>query len=349
MLSVLWVVAFPQELFDHIIELTKDDRSTLYNLCLVSRAICLTAQRYLYRRVALGGVRIKGKGRNRWSLNNLVNRAFFSTLVKTQHLALHVRDLYFRPDVGDGGASDGTSPWRLFHQALHQMTNLKRLQITLMTSDQASSRILEALGDHTFQLEAFSWMDYRFKMAANESETFVSFLLSQPKLLALNILAESLHLELPERSCPNLSTFVGTFAHALRVLRIRPITNFVWTAPFGSKPRPYMTVFMKASFSKLRVLILHDHVPVELDYRADLMNCFQSLEALHISLTPNSVYQPGSICILAVSDQLSLFRCHNKRLASGSYRLPVRSSCAEKFTHGCINRNNSRSMAKGHV
>jgi hypothetical protein len=336
--SVPWVPAFPQELYDLIIEMLRGDRPTLYNLCLVSHTFCFTAQRYLYRQVTLEGVKIEGKGRNKWSLNNIANNTFFSTLLQTHHLALHVRELYFRPDVGHGGEN----PWEPFHQALHEMINLKRLQLTLMTSDQTSSRLLEALGNHPFQLEVFSWVDYRFKAAANESGALISFLLSQPRLQALGILTKSISLILPEKSCPNLSTFIGTFAHALGVLYGHPVTNFVWTAPLGASPRAHTTVLLGALFTNLRVLVLRDHIPAELDRRTGLMNCFQSLEALHIYITPVDGYQPGLMCHLIVSGRISSLSTSGSNSVLGSYAVPTRPSCSKKVTHGCINRNNSR-------
>jgi hypothetical protein len=296
--SVSWVPPLPQELYDLVTEIAKDDRPTLYNLCLVSRAFRFTAQRYLYRRVKLGGIKIEGRGRDRWSLSNIANNTFFSALLQSHHLPLHVQELYFRPDVGYGGEN----PWQLFHQALHQMINLKRLQLTLMSNDQALSRIPEALGNHLFQLEVFSWVDYRFTMADNESEALASFLLSQPSLQALDIVTKSIRVLLPEKSCPNLSTFIGTFAHAFGVLGGRTITNFVCTAPLGARTRSYMTVMLRTSFTNLRVLVLRDHIPLELDHRTGLMNCFQSLEALHICITQIDMYQPALVRLLAVSN-----------------------------------------------
>jgi hypothetical protein len=271
---------FPHELFTLIIEAAKEDKPTLLNLCLVSTSFLSTAQRSLYRRVALGGVKVKttGSGKLRWSIFDTCNDlTFFKVLTTTPHLAHYVRDFSFRPDTG----RINEHFCDLFHRALHDMVNLKYLQLTFMTSDGSFCQLLDGLRDHPFQLEAFSWKDYRWKTSDRDVFTFLSFIMSQPHLRALDILSSPTPLALPSGSCPSLTTFIGNFTLAKSALQDRPVSSFVW---MGGQVEfsPLLSSDWPADFSKLRVLIFYDSFPVSADLAA-LVDGLHSLEVLQFS------------------------------------------------------------------
>ncbi|KAF9447475.1 hypothetical protein P691DRAFT_760758 [Macrolepiota fuliginosa MF-IS2] len=272
----------PQELFNLIIEFTQDDRRSLCDLCLVSKAFLTDSQRCLYKRVGLGGVRVTRGKSDGWRISNANNDTiFFRTLACIPRLAHYVQGFSFRPDT----RYRGNQFWSLFHQALHQMVNLRSFQLTLMSTDPNLFRILEELSDNPFQLETFRWRDYRWAMTANESMALLSFLASQPSLRVLDVVSSS-SLALPQIYCPNLSTFIGDFEMALSVLPERAITNFVWIGG-EHEPTSHLSTYWQAELSRLRVLIFHDYFPVTVNLE-DLVSCLQSLEALQISYEHDS-------------------------------------------------------------
>ncbi|KAF5354088.1 hypothetical protein D9756_007334 [Leucocoprinus leucothites] len=280
------VEVFPLELFALIVDATRDDRSTLLNLSLVSKSFLKISQRSLYRRVSLGGIKVASVGgeKGRWSMFDISNDTrFFRTLTKTPHLAHQVRDFSFRPDTGHMSEY----LWDNFHQALHLMVNLKYLQLTLMGSDRTFYRILEDLCSHPFQLEVFSWKDYRRRMTNQDMVAFLSFLASQPRLRALDVLSSTAALLLPPESCPNLATFVGDYRLAGPVLRGSSVTNFVWMGGH-LEPSPLLEPEWAACFSNLRLLVFFDQFPVDVDL-VDLVSHLQSLEALQISFESGTV------------------------------------------------------------
>lgn len=288
---------FPQELFNLIIECAKDDRRTLCNLSLVSKAFLTDSRRFLYQRVVLGGVRVMKGKRDGWAISTVNNdTVFFRTLARTPCLAYYVREFSFRPDT----RYRGDHFWCLFRQALHQMVNLKCLQLTLMAIDGNLFRILEELCNRPFQLERFSWKDYRWTMNVHELVALVSFLSSQPHLQVLDFLSNSSSIALPRACCPNLTTFAGSYEVALNVLRDRPITNFIWT---GGQIEPVspLSLYWQTELSKLRVLVFRDYFPTLIDI-AELVSCLQSLEALQISFTNHHI--PPKEAVLKVSRQM---------------------------------------------
>jgi hypothetical protein len=232
-------------------------------------------------------------GTKRWCIFDTdKDSLFFKTLTSTPHLAHYVRDFSFRPDAGH----TNEHVWDNFHRVLHLMVNLKYLQLTLMTTDRTFYQLLQGLCDHPFQLEVFSWKDYRRKMTDQDIAAFLAFIASQPHLRAVDILSSSASLILPSASCPNLTTFVGDYGVASSVLQDHLITNFVWTGRQLEHSSLLGSDWVHG-FSNLRVLVFFDYIPLGTNW-AVLARNSQSLEALQVSFESRTA---PSDCTVVVS------------------------------------------------
>lgn len=267
---------FPQELINLVIEYSEGDLRTLVALCLVSRACFYAARPLLYRKVEL----VSSRDPKVLASGNVL----FSIISSDSQLASYVRE--FTLDVEcylRNPESHASTLFSDLRQTLDSMTRLKKLRFILPDKLDEDFLAEPTLLGHNFQLEEFYWRDFRW---------YVRFESRLDKILAFQSRIRTLEMvtgpdatpsayTIASTAFPDLETLSGNFQYFQLLAATRPIVNFVWN---GVSPVPSSTLDSTSSaLSRLRVLVLHEGFPKELDL-AVLASHLTSLEVLHLSL-----------------------------------------------------------------
>jgi len=238
-------IHIPQEIYDLIIHQAKTDRSTLYNLCLVSSSFLPQAQRTLYHdlNISTDGYSLCSG----WRINATQAMSLFRTLTELNPaLAKYVQSLYHRLLSCHGFVE--RLYWNRFQQTLRLLSNLKRLTITCINP------IPDLYTGCSFRLEVFG-----SDRACDEPvmhDATLQHLAAQPDLRSLyawRFCRSEEHL--PATYCPNLEALTGDRRTIESILPGRSVTRLTWIPDSGediSSPPQSIAV----ELSNIRILSL---------------------------------------------------------------------------------------------
>ncbi|KAF9451423.1 hypothetical protein P691DRAFT_807775 [Macrolepiota fuliginosa MF-IS2] len=214
----------PQEIVHVIIHQAKDNRTTLYNLCLVSTSFLHEAQRSLYHNLNItDDIFAFCSG---WTIDFDGAKTLLITL--TEHntaLAEHVHSLYHRLTNVDHYNNE--AHWKLFARSLQLMSNLKRLIVT------CSHPTTDYLAEYPFRrLEVFA-CDRSCGDPITYKDT-MHLLSTQPHLKSIYVWDLFHNNEpFPEDCCLNLEALTGDRRTIESILPGRSVTKLTWIPASG--------------------------------------------------------------------------------------------------------------------
>ncbi|KAF9451428.1 hypothetical protein P691DRAFT_773098 [Macrolepiota fuliginosa MF-IS2] len=261
----------PQEIFNLIIEELRDDLHAIRSLCLVSRALCTEAQRYLYSRIRITSPRVFKSSRDFQTLDTRRSILFLTTIAYLNHtLGRFVQEFHYSPENG----SRPDEFWLLVNQSLYYMINLRVFTFRNFVSP--STRAL--FWGTKFQLEEFYWDD---GYTTDKDGELLWFLRTQFKLKLLAAPLSKANLR--SALLPELQTFIGDAESIKQVVPHHPVTKLRWKGPDMPSAAPRITL---AALAPLQTLSIG--CPRAMPWLNVIAPYVKSLQVLHITGTRDS-------------------------------------------------------------
>ncbi|KAJ3576816.1 hypothetical protein NP233_g160 [Leucocoprinus birnbaumii] len=284
----------PQELISSIISHACRDRSTLYNLCLVSRAFLPEARRYLYRRLVITA---KFDPQSYWIPygcfvvrdNNHINPLLLTLTHLNPLMCRYINTFVYVADFSNISKQELSA---MLNSSLRAMVNLKDLSLFHLALS-----LSEIVNGCTFSLDTIRYVAL-FKLNdpdMHASEQFHEFISQQPTLKRMMCIIPGSEKDSwtpwpAETSLRQLQYLAGDIRTIKLILPASSTANMLLSIPWGPM-KITIPSGLRSRLGAIRSLCLQlnpfwdsDHDPLQ-----PLLHPFQQLRILHISVSSEVV------------------------------------------------------------